>query len=674
MKTAPQAPAPDLAEQIGEAVRAAKKGRAARACSVFDQVARAAGVPLALDRPVVLAVHQPWFDVAPADLTRKLVGLGYTPCWFDPAETLPAEPGHEDADIDLRSARHRDVSLWEVTAYDFCVRHELSLAEAEASLEAHADDLRREYARARALIDRAHRNFDVYAPECALIAQGHVMASAVVRAVGLARGVRVVAIENTFHSERLLWDDDAALPVVSSRAKSVWLRDKSQVSDAQAEAYVEDFLGRAKGLKSAQHASPSAGSPWAAVEQQLGVDPAADPRRRRIVLLGQVATDAAVLFGLRSGFTRQLDVIRTVAEHAEREGHTLVVKLHPKEATGASPLGIPYRRLSERQMKADPALAALMERGAFVLDADNALDTDQLSAGADVCVAVNSQAGLEALVRGSEVVLCGNAFYGGLGFTHEAEDPGSLEVALARALDGNSRRNAGAEAKRFFVTYLEGLCLPKTVGIMGALCATPRVAPASARPAPNAASAYVAPSREEREAYGSGERQTAVQFESIRADHRVRYDFATEWLTAELARARRGDGPLLGVDAFCGNGYGSARLASAPHVCVQGIDASEDAISVAQQHFGNERVQFEARRFPFDLPKERFDFATCFESIEHVRFPTRKPCRSLRTPRSSSSTCATTAPSSSWNSRRPRGSPCGPRPVSTPTAPPGCEP
>jgi predicted SAM-dependent methyltransferase len=35
-------------------------------------------------------------------------------------------------------------------------------------------------------------------------------------------------------------------------------------------------------------------------------------------------------------------------------------------------------------------------------------------------------------------------------------------------------------------------------------------------------------------------------------------------------------------------------------------------------HFGNERVQFEARRFPFDLPKERFDFATCFESIEHV--------------------------------------------------------
>ena len=628
---APQAPAPDLAEKIGEAVRgavrAAMEGRATQACSVFDQVATAVGVPLTLDLPVVLAVHQPWFDVAPADLTRELIDRGHVPCWFDPQEALPSAPGHEDANIDLLTARHRDVSLWEVAAYDFCVRHELSLAEAEASHGARAEDLRREYARARALIDRAHRNFDVYRPECALIAQGHVMGSAVVRAVALARGVRVVAIENTFHSERLLWDDDAALPVVSSRAKSVWLRENSRVTDAQAEAYVDDFLGRAKGLKSAQHASPSAGSPWAAVEQHLGLDPAADPGRRRIVLLGQVATDAAVLFGLRPGFTRQLDVIRTVAEYAAREGHTLVVKLHPKEATGESPLGTPYRRLSERQMKADPALAALMTRGAFVLDADNVLDTDQLSAGADACVAVNSQAGLEALVRGTEVVLCGNAFYGGLGFTHEAEDPGSLEVALTRALDGNSRRNAGAEAKRFFVTYLEGLCQPKTVGIMGALCATPGAEaspeatssePAPARPAPNAAAANAGPSRAEREAYGSGERQTAVQFESIRADHRARYDYAAEWLTAELARARRGDGPLLGIDAFCGNGYGAARLARAPHVCVQGIDASEDAIAVAQSHFGSDRVQFQALRFPCDLPKERFDFATCFESLEHV--------------------------------------------------------
>ena len=132
MNSAPQAPTPDLAEKIGvavrQAMRAAIDGRAAQACSVLDQVARAVGVPLTLDLPVVLAVHQPWFDVAPADLTQELLDRGYAPCWFDPEEALPVEPGHEDANIDLRSARHRDVSLWEVAAYDFCVRHELSMA------------------------------------------------------------------------------------------------------------------------------------------------------------------------------------------------------------------------------------------------------------------------------------------------------------------------------------------------------------------------------------------------------------------------------------------------------------------------------------------------------------------------------------------------------------------
>lgn len=626
---APPTPNQDTAEQIGaalrDALRAAAEGRAESACVMLDRVAGAAGVPLILDLPVVLAVHQPWFDVGTAELTRDLLERGYAPCWFAPEEALPPSSGpHEPADSGtLRGLSHRGVSLWEVARYDFCVRHELSLAEAEESLAERAEELHREYARARALIDRAFRFFDVYQPESALVAQGHIMASAVVRAVAHGRGVRVVAIENTFHGERLLWDDDAALPVMASRARSVWLREGHGVSDAQAEDYVADFLRRAKGLKSAQHASPEAASAWPAE----GPDA---PARRRIVLLGQVATDAAVLFGLRRGFTRQVDVIRSVASYADRTGHDLVVKLHPKEATGDSPLGTPYGRLSERQLRSDPVLSELLERGAFTLDADNTLDTDQLMTAADVCVAVNSQAGLEALVRDCEVVLCGEAFYGNLGFTHEADDAASLEVALDRALAPDGQRNRGAEAKRFFTVYLEGLCLPKTSAVIAELCApqpatkdetpapAPEPPPAPAAPRRQAPQPTPGPSRNEREAYGSGERQTAVSFEEIRADHRARYDFAAQWLTPELARARRGNGPLIGLDAFCGNGYGAARMGSVPHVSVQGIDASEDAIAVAQQHFASDRVHFHNLRFPCDLPAESFDFVTCFESLEHV--------------------------------------------------------
>ncbi|MEO1700362.1 MAG: methyltransferase domain-containing protein [Planctomycetota bacterium] len=638
VKSAPQTPPLETDEGLGAALRGALQsavdGDAQRACTLIDQVAQAAGVPLTLDRPVVLAVHQPWFDVPASAFSEQLLERGYVPCWFEPDEPLPpadgAPTGAADAGV-LIGLRYRDVPLWEVARYDFCVRHELSLAEAESAAGERAQDLMREYDRARALIDRAERYFDVYGPECALVAQGHVMASAVVRAVAHLRGVRVVAIENTFHSERLLWDDDAALPVVSSRARAVWLREGPRVTDAQADDYVSGFVARAKSLKSGQHASPSAAAPWDSIER------GAEPGQRRIVLFGQVATDAAVLFGLRAGFTRQLDVIRTVAAYADRAGHALVVKLHPKEASGDSPLGQPYRRLSERQILADPTLSEMLARGAFTLDADNALDTDGLTDGADVCVAVNSQAGLEALVRGPEVVLCGDAFYGNLGFTHEADSPASLEVALDRALSVDGRRNRGSEAKRFFVTYLEGLCQPKTADVIATLCAPvpadlppePEAAvpaaqapsnpgPTASAPSAPASPAASGPSRAEREAYGSGERQTAYEFESIRADHRARYDFAAACLTPELARARRGDGPLLGLDAFCGNGYGAAHMASAPHVAVQGIDASEDAIAVAQQHFGSDRAAFTALRFPCNLPESRFDFVTCFESIEHV--------------------------------------------------------
>lgn len=48
----------------------------------------------------------------------------------------------------------------------------------------------------------------------------------------------------------------------------------------------------------------------------------------------------------------------------------------------------------------------------------------------------------------------------------------------------------------------------------------------------------------------SGESQVATRYEDIRADHRYRY----EWVDARLPEGGRG------IDAFCGNGYGTWRL------------------------------------------------------------------------------------------------------------------
>lgn len=104
----------------------------------------------------------------------------------------------------------------------------------------------------------------------------------------------------------------------------------------------------------------------------------------------------------------------------------------------------------------------------------------------------------------------------------------------------------------------------------------------------------------------SGERQVATRYEDIRADHRYRY----EWVDARLPVGGSG------IDAFCGNGYGTWQLSQNRHVW--GIDGSVDAIRLAEQHYRTPKAFFSQAFYPFDLPGEQFDFAVSLESIEHV--------------------------------------------------------
>ncbi len=112
----------------------------------------------------------------------------------------------------------------------------------------------------------------------------------------------------------------------------------------------------------------------------------------------------------------------------------------------------------------------------------------------------------------------------------------------------------------------------------------------------------------------SGERQTSTKLESIRADHLVRYELAAQWIMQNFSSPWR----LTGVDAFCGNGYGSNLVATRTGARLIGIDGSEDAINLADAHYRTEKIVYGAAQFPFGFSRASFDFAICFESIEHV--------------------------------------------------------
>lgn len=110
----------------------------------------------------------------------------------------------------------------------------------------------------------------------------------------------------------------------------------------------------------------------------------------------------------------------------------------------------------------------------------------------------------------------------------------------------------------------------------------------------------------------SGERQVGKNLNEIRRDHMARYELAYKFL--------RNNSHEIGLDCFCGNGYGSYYLATklGKNISILGVDGSEEAINFANRYYNCERVFFSHKLFPFSLPKNALDFVISFESIEHV--------------------------------------------------------
>src|SRR5690606_11332256 len=113
-----------------------------------------------------------------------------------------------------------------------------------------------------------------------------------------------------------------------------------------------------------------------------------------------------------------VDVCRPLLEMARRNDIEVILKLHPKEQMDRETrLGRPGKLTLARLQALMPR--ELLQHPNVIVDSENSFDTYALMDRADLIVTINSQAGLEAAVRGKQV-LCGNgAFYGDLGFTHD---------------------------------------------------------------------------------------------------------------------------------------------------------------------------------------------------------------------------------------------------------------
>lgn len=401
---------------------------------------------------IALLTHQPWFDLDVRRVITAASERGITVILLD-ATTPFHSPVTGLTPADFRQACHRKISLWEISHYRIALELRTLPQDIDASIAHHAAVIKEQFLRAAGFIDQAYAYCAYYRPKSVIIAQGYDLADATLRAVAVRSGIRVVALENTFNRDRLLWDDTSGIAVHRNLAKSYFWRYVQALPAGAADRTAEIYLATLGSLKTAQHASPL-------------ISTSTLPRpdgRVTLAYIGQVGVDSAVLFGLR-GFSSQIEVISALAHYAAAHNCSLLVKLHPKESpTYADPVPY-YRGLTQGWLERHgPFQAARVKLGEhLIIDTDNIFNTAEIIRRADVCVTINSQAGLEAALLEREVVLCGNAFYGQLGFTHEVSDEPSLTFTLNRILRDGLRLHSTQLVRSFFHIFSELYCLPKS--------------------------------------------------------------------------------------------------------------------------------------------------------------------------------------------------------------------
>jgi len=111
----------------------------------------------------------------------------------------------------------------------------------------------------------------------------------------------------------------------------------------------------------------------------------------------------------------------------------------------------------------------------------------------------------------------------------------------------------------------------------------------------------------------------------LRAESRLR----NPWLTRQIERTL-GTGSRRVLDVGCGGGFLANYLAASGHR-VTGLDASPEALTVAQHHDASRSVQYvegDALALPF--PDASFDVVCAMDFLEHVAEPERAIAEAAR--------------------------------------------
>lgn len=332
----------------------------------------------------------------------------------------------------------------EAVQYMSCIQLELQVQELDIRNTEHATIVFFWANQLLRLSEQVSRMIKSMRPHGLVFFQGYLPDSAVLRRIGVQQEIPFLSIERSAFDKRLIWDNISGITVNRNTGRNLYWRHSDWVSNRTAGEFLDHYLEKCVLNKHKEHTS----------SKEVFRFPDLPIGRLRILLIGQVYTDSSILFGVRNEMD-PLNVLMKIVGLCRQEGHLLLVKLHPKEDSGISPIGTPYAKLTWRRIQQRFAHQDVRcDSSSLYVDHENRYSTSQLIQDCDVVVTMNSQAGLEAALMGKTVIVFGDAFYRDMGFTIDARDCQDISYILLNL----KHLTIGAEeirlrAAKFFYIY-----------------------------------------------------------------------------------------------------------------------------------------------------------------------------------------------------------------------------
>lgn len=344
---------------------------------------------------------------------------------------------------------YKGVNLFAVTRYNICVDLRVYEKHIDFSDEVHCQVIAKWYSEAIAYIDYILPFFEKKSIYRVIILQGYLYTQAILRWFCIQHDIQVIAFENTFYKNKMIWDFVSGISVNKNLSANFFWKYDSLIGMEKAKRYAENFINNIKDNKQTEHQSPKV-----AVLPKL-------PKEKTIFFVGQVYTDASTLFGIYD-FDSPLPIIETLVNYSVKHNINLIIKLHPKEISGKDICKKPYNSLTHHIISGKRNLFKQISNSPNILyDYDNKYDTYAMIKASDLCVTINSQTGLEASLMNKCVITCGTAFYDCINSVFIAKNTKILTSIIDNLLTKSPTLVDMEQIYRFFYIFCEKYCIEK---------------------------------------------------------------------------------------------------------------------------------------------------------------------------------------------------------------------